>query len=263
MDLAFFANVGVLFEPVTKDDWDEKTLTQLFAHNIQQRDTQQVDPQQQTQGTGVLGRMADALTLGGYNTGSYSLAGEIYSLIGVEEAAAVTQVEPWDDPEFNPASSLNGIESTMFDINNPTSIDSSGIYGTTWSQMFEPYVRKTESLREALESTQTGVTFPESMVGKSLQKVAELIKTSSTIGDDRQMFHVKDVLYDTHGGNDYDSDRLQQLNEAISSFVQEMKGIGMWENVVLVCASDFGRTLTPNTSGGTDHGWGGKIMLST
>lgn len=32
-DVAFFAGVGVLSEPVTKDDYWMKTKTQLFAHN--------------------------------------------------------------------------------------------------------------------------------------------------------------------------------------------------------------------------------------
>ena len=34
----------------------------------------------------------------------------------------------------------------------------------------------------------------------------------------------------------------------------------MWENVTIVTASDFGRTLTDNGLG-TDHGWAGIDML--
>ena len=30
----------------------------------------------------------------------------------------------------------------------------------------------------------------------------------------------------------------------------------MLDNVVICTHSDFGRTLTPNTTGGTDHAWG-------
>ena len=34
----FLANIGVLTEPVTKDDYEDKTLTQLFAHNTSESD---------------------------------------------------------------------------------------------------------------------------------------------------------------------------------------------------------------------------------
>ena len=44
------------------------------------------------------------------------------------------------------------------------------------------------------------------------------------------------------------------MNSAIKDFIQEMKAQDLWEHVVLVTASDFGRTITPNSAGGTDHG---------
>ena len=48
--------------------------------------------------------------------------------------------------------------------------------------------------------------------------------------------------------------KFAQMNSAISDFVKEMKSQNLWENVVLVTSSDFGRTITPNSAGGTDHG---------
>jgi uncharacterized protein (DUF1501 family) len=43
------------------------------------------------------------------------------------------------------------------------------------------------------------------------------------------------------------------LNMAISEFAASMKSQGLWDNVVMVFVSDFGRTLSSN-SRGTDHG---------
>jgi len=40
-----------------------------------------------------------------------------------------------------------------------------------------------------------------------------------------------------------------------------MKRQGIWENVVIVMGSDFGRSITPNSGGGTDHAWGGNYFL--
>jgi len=34
-----------------------------------------------------------------------------------------------------------------------------------------------------------------------------------------------------------------------------MKRQNAWNDVVIMTGSDFGRTLTPNSRGGTDHGW--------
>ena len=48
--------------------------------------------------------------------------------------------------------------------------------------------------------------------------------------------------------------KFAQMNSAISDFVKEMKAQKIWENIVLVTSSDFGRTITPNSAGGTDHG---------
>ena len=44
-----------------------------------------------------------------------------------------------------------------------------------------------------------------------------------------------------------------------------MKIKGYWEDVTLQIVSNFVRTLTPNSSNGTDHGWGGHyfVMVST
>ena len=38
-------------------------------------------------------------------------------------------------------------------------------------------------------------------------------------------------------------------------------GETMWDSVTVIITSEFGRTLTPNSSGGTDHGWGGNTFI--
>jgi len=49
---------------------------------------------------------------------------------------------------------------------------------------------------------------------------------------------------------------LQQLSQAVSAFYQATQELGVDSNVTTFTASEFGRTLTPNGSGGTDHAWG-------
>ena len=43
----------------------------------------------------------------------------------------------------------------------------------------------------------------------------------------------------------------------LGKFINEMKRQGIWEDVVIVMGSEFGRSIPTNSGGGTDHGWGG------
>ena len=49
---------------------------------------------------------------------------------------------------------------------------------------------------------------------------------------------------------------FQTIDTALKNFVTEMKAQGIWDDVVIMTMSDFGRKLTPNGRG-TDHAWGG------
>lgn len=55
--------------------------------------------------------------------------------------------------------------------------------------------------------------------------------------------------------NDRLSSNFQALSSSIDAFVNEVKLLGLWDNVVVVQFTEFGRTLRPNSSSGTDHGW--------
>ena len=57
----FFANTGVMSQPVNKHNYWELTNTQLFAHNHMQKEAKRVDPYDVSEGTGVLGRMGDVM----------------------------------------------------------------------------------------------------------------------------------------------------------------------------------------------------------
>merc|ERR1719203_1460610 len=262
-DLSFFANVGFLIEEVTKENWLEKTKTQLFAHNILQKDTQQMDPFDFADGTGVIGRMADVLTKKGYNTGSYSMSGDNFVLLG----------EPFESPEvnhfnfqgvkqFNEIPSIDGMNVTMAKLNNPTTT-MSGKFGKTWSDIFDSSIRQTETLYDVLNSVTLDTSFPTNTgFVSSLAQVSKVIKARNEIGNDRQFFFINAGGWDTHSEqNDYFGNLMSGLNNGISAFKNEMKAQGLWDSVTLVMASDFGRTLVANSNDGTDHAWGGNYFV--
>ena len=70
---------------------------------------------------------------------------------------------------------------------------------------------------------------------------------------DREVYVVPDFGYDLHFGNTL-SELLRPVNDALKVFVEELKFQGIWEDTVIVMGSDFGRSLTANSNGGTDHG---------
>ena len=54
--------------------------------------------------------------------------------------------------------------------------------------------------------------------------------------------------------------RLQMLDAAVDAMRTTM-GTDVWNKTVVVMATEFGRTVHPNGSGGTDHGTGGAAFL--
>jgi uncharacterized protein (DUF1501 family) len=95
------------------------------------------------------------------------------------------------------------------------------------------------------------------LLATQLQTVARIIKVRSALGLTRQIFYCNIDGFDTHGGQLAIQDQLlRQLSKAVLAFYQATQELGVDQNVTTFTASEFGRTLTPNGSGGTDHAWG-------
>ena len=94
------------------------------------------------------------------------------------------------------------------------------------------------------------------------EQVAKLVRGRDQLGSSRAAFHVQLEGFDTHSDNGpaY-ADLAKQVDEALACFKKEMQAQGMWDSVVVVQASEFGRTLTSNGQG-TDHGWGGNVFVA-
>ena len=90
----------------------------------------------------------------------------------------------------------------------------------------------------------------------SLQTVARIIAGSAGLGVSRQIFYVQLGSFDTHNNQAIThAQLLTQLGQGLEYFDGLMVAAGMGSQVTSFTASDFGRTLTSNSSG-TDHGWG-------
>jgi len=55
--------------------------------------------------------------------------------------------------------------------------------------------------------------------------------------------------------------KFVDMGAVLKGFRDELVNLGLWDRITIVVSSEMGRTTTPNTSGGTDHGWGGHHIV--
>ena len=91
---------------------------------------------------------------------------------------------------------------------------------------------------------------------------AKLIAAAESLGHERQIIHVAAPGgYDTHADQfDTLNSKYQVLDNLYADFIAELENYGVADQVVCITASDFGRSLKPN-SRGTDHGWGSHQLI--
>lgn len=209
--------------------------------------------------------MADVLQTRGYKVGRTAVESTPVNLGG--EDTSISPVFTIDE---------DGVSLLDVDLSNPAAreiIDQlnggldgnrTGVFGEVWSSILSDSVNQSETLYYVLQTnTETTVNFTETSLGKRVRLIAQLIKSRVERGVERDFFFV------TMGGFDSHNEVIEtlegnfiELNEAVDNLVTELKEMGIWDDVVITQTSDFARTLTPNSSGGSDHAWGGNYWLA-
>jgi len=251
-DAAFFANIGGLVEPMTKQEYRDRSKMRPpspSAHNIAQRTLQNLHAQE-SNAKGILGRAVDSLKTAPtpYAVESYSLAGNQKMMQGIlskpDLISASRGVIALEDKTF-----------VTHAVNNVTRFMTNTTFGETYASLVGESLQKNDRIGDLLASS----TVPDFGNGynQQLEQVAKLIKIRGDLGTERAVFFTSRGGWDTHT-------RLnppwQSVNDAVKSFSDEMKAQGIWDNVAVVSVSDFGRTLTSNGAG-TDHAWGGNMFI--
>ena len=265
-EVIFFANTGVLSEKVNRTTaWKEKSI--LFAHNRMTESTERMDPFKLAPGLGVLGRITDALSglscpVSGqkYKIGASSVSGVTTCLHGTKNKSPNTAIlgpvkfDPYPWSERTKWSDLELLP-LMYEINQADSLDSN-VFGATWSVEFNKVVEENDLLSAAMEQATLTTVFPEDCdICAELQRIAELIKVKDLRGVDRDVFYASMAGWDHHASLEANSElKFSELDMGLELFWQEMNSQGIQDSVVLVVTSEFGRSLTPNSSSGTDHG---------
>ncbi|HIQ15077.1 MAG TPA: DUF1501 domain-containing protein [Leucothrix sp.] len=126
----------------------------------------------------------------------------------------------------------------------------------TQHQLFNVGEQLTDKMGRRMK--RSGVNFSKGVLGHSLESVAEMIIN----GIDAPVYKVSQDGFDTHSGQRGAQDNgLYHLANGLASFQKSMQRAGLWNNVLVVTYSEFGRRPKENRGGGTDHGTASSHMI--
>ncbi len=266
--LAIVTNVGPLVRPITKAEYaglvrdgDTRQIpSQLFDHGGQQNCWHNAmgDPKVQS---GWGGR---ALQNAGLGT-SYSFAGD----------------KRWGQDQRVPQLRLSGTALKYSDnaltqpdvampsrINLIKSLVNSALAGGSelvkaWGGQEKSTIEVSETIGPLLAGDPSAEIAAGFAGARDVEFVRHLIRAATIIGARSQLKGVRDIICVGTGDFDMHSNQLarhpillRDLGEAVAGFSKTMQNMGLSEKVTCMTASDFGRSLKPNSSDGTDHAWG-------
>ncbi|HEV3260034.1 MAG TPA: DUF1501 domain-containing protein [Gemmataceae bacterium] len=114
-------------------------------------------------------------------------------------------------------------------------------------------------MAEVIRSKNDSASYPPFGLADRLRLLARLIKED--IG--ARVFYTSQPGYDTHAGQlASHALLLREWAEALKAFLDDLAAARVAERVVVLCFSEFGRTVKENGSAGTDHGTAGTIFLA-
>lgn len=104
----------------------------------------------------------------------------------------------------------------------------------------------------------TNSVYPNSEIGRNLKTIASLIFSEINT----RVYYLSIGSFDTHVAQDGQQRRLfTEMNDAIAAFVKDLKANHRFDDVMLMTFSEFGRRVSQNASGGTDHGTANNMFL--
>jgi uncharacterized protein (DUF1501 family) len=100
--------------------------------------------------------------------------------------------------------------------------------------------------------------YPKTELGNSMKTIASLIFSDINT----KVYYVSLGSFDTHINQQMQQQRLfTEMNDAVKSFVKDLKANNRFNDVMLFTFSEFGRRVEQNASGGTDHGTANNMFL--
>ena len=115
-----------------------------------------------------------------------------------------------------------------------------------------------DKVLEIARKTRPQASYPNSKLADSLSLVARMIAG----GLPTRVYYVSHGGYDTHQNQANTHERLmKELGDALGAFCTDLKTQGNLGRVMVMTFSEFGRRVSQNASGGTDHGAAAPMFL--
>ncbi len=120
-------------------------------------------------------------------------------------------------------------------------------------------VNSSGNVQAALRDATFTAEYPETDFGRKLKDI-DVLFSNSSFGT--EVGYLRRGGFDTHSEQAENIDEtLTELNTALGTFITNMKAKNIWNNLVIVLVSEFGRTTQENDSQGTDHGGALPVFL--
>lgn len=100
--------------------------------------------------------------------------------------------------------------------------------------------------------------YPNTELGKNLRTIASLIFSDINT----KVYYVSLGSFDTHVNQEAQQQRLfKEMNDAVGAFIKDLKAASRFDDVLFFSFSEFGRRVSQNASGGTDHGTANNMFF--
>jgi uncharacterized protein (DUF1501 family) len=115
-----------------------------------------------------------------------------------------------------------------------------------------------DQIRAIIARVKNQPPYPATKLGNNLKLIAQLIAG----GLPTRVYYVSQGGYDTHVNQAGTQERLlKELGDAVNAFVGDLKAQGNLQRVLVMTFSEFGRRVSENASGGTDHGAAAPLFV--
>jgi uncharacterized protein (DUF1501 family) len=116
-----------------------------------------------------------------------------------------------------------------------------------------------DRLEHVLRGQTAPARYPDNNgLGQRLRLVAQFIKA----GLGTSIYYTQLGSFDTHASQQGAHSRLlREMGDALRAFLDDLSASGDARRVLVLVFSEFGRRLTENRSGGTDHGTAAPVLL--
>ncbi len=100
--------------------------------------------------------------------------------------------------------------------------------------------------------------YPKTELGNGLKTIASLIFSDINT----KVYYISLGSFDTHVNQQNQQQRLfNELSDAVRAFTNDLKKNNRFNDVLMFTFSEFGRRVSQNASGGTDHGTANNMFL--